>query len=110
MTNLNKSNQTPGHGKNKRCRKDETVINRVRAAQTIMTHGSVMEGLPLLECELRHSHAMTVKYLVTDCANLASLRLRFLDGSNPNTLKLIQGRYKLNSNTIKFLKENKLFN
>ena len=68
---------------NDRYRKDETVINRLRAGHTLRTHGSLMEGLPMPpECDLCHS-----QHLLTDCVNLDSLKLRFFDGSNPNTLK-----------------------
>ena len=69
-----------------------------------------MEDLPVPECELCHIDAMTVKHLLTDCANQASLRLSFFDGSNPNTLKQIIGKNKMNSNTIEFLKENNIYN
>ena len=73
---------------NDRCRKDETVINRLRAGHTLLTHGYLMEGLPVPpKCELCHSHTMTVKRLLTDCVNLDSSRLRFFDGSDPITLK-----------------------
>ena len=95
---------------NKRCRMDETVINRIRAAHTPLIHGYLMEGLPMPECELCHSHAMTVKHVLTVCANKVIWRLRFFDGSNPKTLKKVRGRNKINSNTIKFLKESNIFN
>ena len=96
---------------NNRCRKDETVINRLRAGHTLLTHGYRMEGLPVPpECELCHSHTMTVKHLLTDCVNLDSLRLRFFDGSNPITLKRILGRNKVNSSTVEFLKESGIYN
>ena len=55
-------------------------------------------------------HAMTVKHLLTNCAKLANLKLRFFGGYNPNTLKHILGRNKVNSNTIKFLKESNIYN
>ena len=90
---------------NNGCRKDETVINRLRAGHTLPSYGHLMEGQPVPECELCHSHAMTVKHLLTDCINLASLRLRFSDRSNQNTLKHILGRNKVNSNTKEFLEE-----
>ena len=64
-----------------------------------------MEGLPVPEYELCHCHAMTVKHLLTDCTNLAGLRLRFFDGSNPNMLKQILGIIKVNSKPMKFVKE-----
>ena len=79
---------------NNRCRKDETVNSRLTVCHTLLTHGHLMEGLPVPECELCHSHALTVKHLLTECANLASVRLRFFNGSNPNTLKQIRGRIK----------------
>ena len=67
-----------------RCRKDETVISRLRAGHTLLTNGYLMEGLPVLECEQCHNHAMTVKHLLILCANLVSLRLRFIDAeTNP---------------------------
>ena len=69
-----------------------------------------MEGLPMPERELCHSHAVIVKPLLTDCANLANLRLRLFDGSNPNTLKQILGWMKVNSNKIEFLKESYIYN
>ena len=72
---------------NNRCRKDETVVNRLRAGHILLNRGYLMEDLPVPECELCHSQAMTVKHLLTDCVNLVSLKLRFFDGSNPNTLK-----------------------
>ena len=68
-----------------RCRKDETVINRLRAGHALLTHGYLMEDLPMPECELCHSHAMTVKHLITECANLASLRLRLTDSLRAST-------------------------
>ena len=41
-------------------RKDETVINRLRAVHTLLTHGCLMEGRPVPpECELCQSHTMT---------------------------------------------------
>ena len=61
------------------------------------------------ECELFYSHTMTVKHLLTDCANLDSSRLGFFDGSDAITLKLILGRNKVNSNTIEFLKERGIY-
>ena len=72
---------------NNGCEKDEFVINRLRAGHTLLTHRCLMEGLPVPERELRHRRAMTGKHLLTDRANLASLGLRFFDGSYPNTLK-----------------------
>ena len=69
-----------------------------------------MEGLPMPECELCDSHAMTLEHILTDCVNLASLRLRFFNGSNPNTLKQIIEKNKLNSNTIELLKESNVYN
>ena len=60
-----------------KCRKDETVINRQRGGYTLLTHGYLMEGLPMPECMLCNSHAMTLKHLSNDCFNLASLRLIF---------------------------------
>ena len=62
---------------NDRCKKVETVISRLRADKTFLTHGYLMEKLTVPEYELYHSHAMTVKHL-TDCANVASLKLNFL--------------------------------
>ena len=35
---------------NDRCRMDETVINRLRAGHTLLTHGLLMKGLPVPEC------------------------------------------------------------
>ena len=43
---------------NDRCGKDETVINRLRAGHTILTHGYLMEGLPVPECDMCCIHAM----------------------------------------------------
>ena len=79
-----------------RCKKYETVINRLRAGHTLLTYGYLMEYRPVPECELCHIHTMTVKHLLTECANLASLKLKFFYVSNPNTLKQILGRYKVN--------------
>ena len=50
----------------KRYGKDETIYNRLRAGQTLLTHGYLMKALPVPECELCHSHVMTVKHLLTD--------------------------------------------
>ena len=62
---------------------NETVINRLIAGHTLLTHGYRMEGLSMPpECKLCHSHSMTVKHLLTDCVNLDSLRLGIFDGSN----------------------------
>ena len=75
------------------CRKDETVINRLRSGLTLLNHGYLMEGKPVpTESELSHNHTMTVKHLLAECDNLASLRLRFFDGSITNTLKKVLGR------------------
>ena len=60
-------------------------------------------------CELCHSHAMPVKHLLTDYANLADSRLKCLDGSDPSTMKQIIGSNKVNSNIIQFLKESNIF-
>ena len=68
-----------------------------------------MGGLPVPEFELYHSHEMTVKHLQTDCASLASLRLIFFDGFNPNKLKQILGGTKVNSNTLELLKESNIY-
>ena len=96
---------------NDRCRKDETIVNRLRAGHTLLTYGYLMEGLPVTpECELGHSRTMTVKHLLTVSANLDSLRLRFFNGPNPNTLKNNLKRNKVNSNTIVFLKESTTYN
>ena len=63
---------------NNKCRKDETVINRLRAGHTLPNYGYRMEGLPMPpECEICHSHTMPVNHLLTDCVNLDSLRLDF---------------------------------
>ena len=37
---------------NNSCRKNETLINRLRASQTLLTHGYLMEGLPMPQYEL----------------------------------------------------------
>ena len=110
VTNSKKSHQKPGHEKKDICRKDETVISRVKADHALLNNGYLMENPPVPECELHHSHAMNVKYLSTDCVNLASLRLRCFDGSNPNTLKQVSGRNKVSSSTIGFLKESNIYN
>ena len=73
-----------------------------------MTHAYLIEGLP--ECELYHSHVKTVKHLFAVCANPGSLKLRFFDGSNPNTLNQILGKKKLNLNPVEFLKESNIYN
>ena len=89
----------------------ETVINRLRASHILLTHGCLMEGLLVpLEFELCHNQTMTVKDLSTGSANLAILRLRFFDGSIPNTLKQILERNKVNPDTIEFLKESNIYN
>ena len=49
-----------------RCRNDETVINRLRAGHTLLTHGYLIESLPVPGCELCHSHAMTVNTFFWD--------------------------------------------
>ena len=72
---------------NNRCRMDATVINRLRAGHTLLAQEYLMEGLPMPECELCHSRAMTVKHLLTDCANLASFRLRFFMASTQTRWK-----------------------
>ena len=96
--------------KNDRCRKDEAVINSLRAGHTLLTHGYLMEGLPVPpECEMCHSHTMTLKHLLTDCVNLYSSRLGFFDGSDPITSKRILGRNKVSSSTTEFLKENGIY-
>ena len=95
---------------NERCRKDENFINRLRAGHTLLTHGHLMEGLHVPpERELCHNHTMSVKHLLTECANLDSLRLRFFDCSNPITLKRILGRNKVNSSTVEILKESGIY-
>ena len=45
---------------NNRCRNDDPDINRLRASHTLLTHGFLMESLPVPEYELCHSHAETV--------------------------------------------------
>ena len=75
---------------NNRCRKDETIINILRAGHTLLTHGYLMEGIPVPESEMCRSHAMSVKYLLTDCVNLDSLRLRLFDGSNSKTVDFLK--------------------
>ena len=72
---------------NNRWRKDETIINRLRTGNLLLTNGYLKEGLLATEYELCHSHAMTVTQLITGYTNLASLKHRFLNGSDPNTLK-----------------------
>ena len=96
---------------NDKCRKDEIVINRLRAGHTLLTHTYLMEGLPAPpKCELCHNHTMTVKDLLTECADLPSLRLRIFEDSNQNTLKQVLGRNKAKSNTIELLKESSIYN
>ena len=95
---------------NNRGRKDETAINRFRSGHTLLTLGYLSEGMPAPECEPCHSHAITVKHLLTDCANLASLGLRLFGGSNPNILTKILGGNKVKSNTMKFRKESNIVN
>ena len=61
MTKSKKSNQIPGIGmQNNRCREDETFISRLRTGHILLTHGYMMEGLSVPECELCHNRAMTV--------------------------------------------------
>ena len=86
-----KSDTRPSN-ENNRCRMDETVNNRLSAGLTILINRYLMEALPVPVYELCHSLAMTVKNLLADCVNTASLRRRFLDGSIPNTLEKIPGR------------------
>ena len=69
-----------------------------------------MEDLTVSEFELCHSHAMTLEHLLTDYGKLASLRLRFVDGSKPDRMKQFPGRNIVNSNTMKFFKESRTFN
>ena len=51
---------------NSRCRNDETATNRLRSGHTLLNHGYLMKGLPVINCELYHSHVITVKHLLTD--------------------------------------------
>ena len=102
MTNSKKSNQIPKEIN--RCRKDEPY-QQTQSWPYIIDPWSTRP-----ECELRHSHAMTVKHPITDCASLASLGLRFFVGSNRNTLKQILRRNKVNSNLLEFLKESNIYN
>ena len=101
---------TPPWKENTIFRKDETVVYKLKAGHTLLTHGYLIEGLLVPKCELCHSHAMTVKYFLAECPNLASLRLKIFDCSNLNTLKQILGINKVNSNTIKLLKEINIYN
>ena len=105
MKNSKKSNQITGHSNRITDIERMKLLSTLRAGRILLTYRYLMEGLALPECELCHSHAKTMKYLLNDCANLASLRLRFFYGSNPKTLKQILGRNKMNLNTIKFLKQ-----
>ena len=87
-------------------RKELHYIHRLEK----LTLWYLVEGLPVHECEMCHSHAMNVKHLLTDCANLACLRLRCFDCSNPNTLKQILGKNNARWNTVEFLQESKTYN
>ena len=87
MTISKKSNQIPSHGKKIIGVEKIKLINRLRAGHTLLTHGYLVEGLPVPpECKLCHSHAMTVKHLLRGPApNLA-----FCYNYQPIFLKFVQ--------------------
>ena len=58
-----------------------------RRCRLYITDPSVVNGRWSIRAWINHT--MTSKHLLTECDNLAGLRLGYFDGSNPNTLKLI---------------------
>ena len=67
-------------------RKNEIVINRLRAGHTLLTHIYLMEGYPVAPCEFFSKRQNNSKHLITSCAELTDLRLRCLGDSIPNIL------------------------
>ena len=74
MTNVKKSNQIPDHGRKMiDVEKMELLSTGSELAIETLTHWYLMEGLPMPQCELCHSRAVTLKHLLTDCANLSKV-------------------------------------
>lgn len=88
-----------------RNRKDETVINRLRAGHTHLTHSYLMEGATPPPCELCQNHMMSVKHLLTECDNLNETRERIFRNAKPTTLKEYLGEGKIDTKVINFLKD-----
>jgi len=69
-------------------RKQEVIINRLRAGHTRITHSHLMDGTVLTLCELCNVVTLTVKHIFLDCPALAPLRATCFPVPRGETLSL----------------------
>ena len=89
-------------------RRDEVVLNRLRAGHTALTHGYLMSGVPTPPvCCLCLDAVISVEHVFLECPELSDIRNHYL-GTNPN-LKSLLGR-EISLQTYNFIRATGLYN
>ena len=89
-------------------RRDEVVLNRLRAGHTALTHGYLMSGVPTPPvCCLCRDAVISVEHVFLECPELSDIRNHYL-GTNPN-LKSLLGR-EISLQTYNFIRATGLYN
>ncbi|XP_015186953.1 PREDICTED: uncharacterized protein LOC107071962 [Polistes dominula] len=87
------------------CRKDCTVINRLKIGHTIYTHSYLFDGMPKPKCETCNE-TISVKHLLVDCPNYINTRIKYRIPCDLKTALTLTEHHK---NVINFLKTIKMY-
>ena len=91
-------------------RREEVVLNRVRAGHTRLTHGHIMESGPPPVCPFCNDSILTINHIFVECPQLARNRERHFGMRQPLHLKYIVGPQTNPTKIIEFLKNLQIFN
>ena len=91
-------------------RREEVVLNRVRAGHTRLTHGHIMESGPPPVCPFCNDSILTINHIFVECPELARNRERHFGMRQPLHLKYIVGPQSNPTKIIEFLKNLQIFN
>ena len=91
-------------------RREEVVLNRVRAGHTRLTHGHIMESGPPPVCPFCNDSILTINHIFVECPQLARNRERHFGMRQPLHLRYVVGPQSNPTKIIEFLKNVQVFN
>ena len=91
-------------------RREEVVLNRIRAGHTRLTHGHLMESGPPPICPFCNNSILTINHIFVECNELAEQRERHLGERSPQQLENAIGSEANINKIVEFLQNIQLYN
>ena len=91
-------------------RREEVVLNRIRAGHTRLTHGHLVETGPPPICPFCNNSILTIKHIFVECNELANQRERHLGERSPQQLENAIGSGANINKIVEFLQNIQLYN